>query len=164
MSVLVTDTNVTCAIADPISLAPLASFQAIKARKAVDLYFCFDTRASSIICTKPLGLGLHAPCEAIIVLLPLPSGNFGFIRGFCLLSNMTCSLNVVFEFPAHVVGSFKNIFPTLCGELLTIEQVCGLFQPLLCTYITLGFFFSLVPTILLQSFSRSKLNPKFRKS
>ena len=119
--------------------------------------FCFDIHALSIICTKPLGLELRISCEAIIALLPLPSGSSGFVRGLGVLSNMTTALNVAFEFPAHVVGNFKfKYLPSLLWELLafTIGQVCGLFHHLLCTYIALGFFLSLVPTIFLQSFSR----------
>ena len=69
--------------------------------------FCFDIRAPSIICTKPLGLELRASCEAIIARLPLLSGSSGFVLGLGVLSNMTTALNVTFKFPAHVVGSFK---------------------------------------------------------
>ena len=150
--------NVTCAVADPIPLAPVASFQVIRVGKAIDLYFfCFDIRTPSIICTKPLGLGLRALYEAIIILLPLPDGSLGYVRGCGVLSNMTSALNDAFEFPAHATGRlYLNIFPAFCEEIFscTIEQVCGLFQPLLYTYIALGFFLSLVPTIFLKSFSR----------
>ena len=105
MSVRVTHTNSMCDVADPILLAPLASFQAIRIGKAVAFYFCFGIRALSIICTKPLRLGLHALCEAIIVILPLPGGSSKFVRGFGLLSNMTSALNAAFEFPAHASGN-----------------------------------------------------------
>ena len=41
MSVRVTHTNSMCDVADPIPLAPLASFQAIRIGKAVAFYFLF---------------------------------------------------------------------------------------------------------------------------
>ena len=68
--------------------------------------------------------------------------------------------------PMLLVALNLNIFPAFYGELLAcvIEQVYGLLQPLLCTYIALSFVRSLVPTIFMQSFLRQKLNYKFRRS
>ena len=80
--------------------------------------FCSDIHAPSTICTKPLGLGLHALCEAIIALIMLPGGSSGFVRRFGVLSNMTSALNAAaFEFPAHAASSskFKYLPSLLCG-------------------------------------------------
>ena len=108
MNVRVSHTNATCAVAYPIPLTPLTLFQAIKVGKAIDhFFFFFYICASPIICTKPLGLGLRAPCKVIIVLQPLTGDSSEFVHGLDMLSNMTSALNAAFECPAYTVVSLE---------------------------------------------------------